>query len=60
MAKINKIYQEVKIISNYNTLILSCIQRHLTAFCNSFVAAFLGNNAGGICVSKLKILYTAS
>jgi hypothetical protein len=57
MAKINKIDQEVKIISNYKyTPILSCIQRHLTAFCNSFMAAFLGNNAGGICVLKLKIL----
>jgi hypothetical protein len=57
MAKINKIYQEVKIISSYKyTVMLSCIQKHLTAFCNSFMATFLGNNAGGVYVLKLKIL----
>jgi len=44
MAKINEIYQEVKIIFNYKcTLILSCIHRHSATFCHSFMAAFLGN-----------------
>jgi hypothetical protein len=61
MAKLNKTYQEVKIIFNYEyTIILSCIQRHLTTFCSSLMAAFLGKSTGVVCVLELKILEIAS
>jgi hypothetical protein len=57
MEKINKIYKEVKIIFHCKyILILYCKQRHLTTSCYSFMAAFLGNSTGGVCVLKLKVL----